>query len=603
MLSELSIRDLVLIEAAELELAPGLNTLTGETGAGKSLFVGALELLRGETPRGARRGEGMASLVRPPSGEARVEGRFLLRDRELVERVAACLRAELPALAPDFEQRAAQATERAEPVELILGRSISRDGRTRAHVDQRPVPLRALARLAGLVLEIHGQNDHQRLLDPKEQTRLFDAFAGARELALEYGRARERWLELAGALAKIDAAEAERSRQLDFLRFERDELRAAKCVSGEHPALLEERELLRGAEELRFQLGGLVHGILAAEDALLDRVKSAGKLLERWSERLPRLAPALEALRGAEVELEDAGSTLGTFLEGIADDPARLELVEVRLSELERLAKKYRVSEEELPAALARIEGELDLLEGGPESRAQLERSSAAARDELERLAAALSRARAGAAEQLASSIRASLTGLGLQGARFEVALRAREDSAPDGRFGPHGAEDVEFLLAANPGEECRSLGAVASFGEAARIMLALRTVLSAGDRERTLVFDEIDSGVGGRLGPEVGNALRALAEQHQVLCVTHLPAIAALAQRHFGTVKEVRGTRTRTTIAALAGEARVSEVADMIAGGAGEETARAEARRLLGETGAAATPPGAGRRRPKSPA
>ncbi len=573
MLTELVIRDLALIESAEVELSAGLNALTGETGAGKSLFVGALELLCGATPRG-----GAASWVRRDAAQARVEGRFQLSDPAVQERVQVCLREELPEL---LEEVATAETEPTELPELILGRTLGRDGKTRAHVNQRPVPLRSLGKLAALVLEIHGQNDHQRLLEPAEQARLFDAFGGLEPLLADYVRHRAAWLGKLEQLANHEARADEHRERLELLRFQRAELREARLSAGEHVALLEERELLRGAGELRSQLGAIVHALLESDGAALDRVKSAGRTLERWSERLPRLAGALESLRSAEVHLAEAGALVSTLLDGIADDPARLEAVEARLAELETLARKYRTSEAELGGVLERVERELEGLEGSGHDASELAREVEQEKAALEVLARELAQQRRAAAPKLEQAIRASLEALGLGNARFEVSLKPRAGS-DDQRFGPAGIEDLEFLLAANPGEPCLALARVASFGEAARIMLALRAVLSAGDRGRTLVFDEIDSGVGGRLGPEVGAALRALGAHHQILCVTHLPAIAAVAARHLTISKEVQAGRTRTTISVLEGEARVAEVADMIAGGADEQTARAEARRLL---------------------
>jgi DNA repair protein RecN (Recombination protein N) len=567
MLTELVIRDLALIESAEVELAPGLNALTGETGTGKSLFVGALECLRGATPRG-----GAASWVRRDAAQARVEGCFQLSDRGLLERVQACLLEELPELVEEVGGSEA---------ELILGRTLGRDGKTRAHVNQRPVPLRSLAKLAALVLEIHGQNDHQRLVDPAEQVRLFDAFAGLDGLVGEYLRRRAAWMSRKDELENRNARAEERRERAELLRFQRAELREARLASGEHAALLEERECLRGAGELRFQLGGVVHALLESDGAALDRVKTAERTLERWSARLPRLAEALESLRSAEVHLAEAGGLVTSVLDGISDDPARLEAVEARLAELEALARKYRTSEAELGAVLEAVERELDGLEDSGLGANRLAQEVEERRAELELGARELAEGRRAAAPRLEKAIRASLEALGLGNARFEVSFLSRGE-LDEQRYGPAGVEDLEFLLAANPGEPCLPLARVASYGEAARIMLALRAVLSSGDRGRTLVFDEIDSGVGGRLGPEVGAALRALGEHHQILCVTHLPAIAAVAARHLALTKEVRAGRTRTTLAVLEGEARVAEVADMIAGGADEQTARAEARRLL---------------------
>jgi DNA repair protein RecN (Recombination protein N) len=573
MLTELVIRDLALIESADVELAAGLNALTGETGAGKSLFVGSLELLRGETPRG-----GAASWVRREAASARVEGRFVLSDPAVRARVAACLAAELPELAA--ERGAA-----GEADELVLGRTLGKDGKTRGHVDQRPVPLRALAKLAALVLEIHGQNDHQRLLDPDEQVRLFDAFAGLEPRVAAYAELRMAWLARRAQLAELDARDAERRERLELLRFQRAELGDARIAPGEHAALLEERELLRSAGELRGQLGAVVEELLEADGAALDRVKAAARTLARWTARLPRLAGALEALQSAEVHLDEAGGAVRTLLDGVHADPARLEAVEERLAELERLAKKYRTDEDGLADVLAGVERELAALEGAGASAAELAAAVEDAHAALARAAADLAQRRRAAAPKLEKAIRASLAELGLANARLEVGLtpRAADDSgAEEARFGPSGSEDLELLLAANPGEPCLPLRRAASYGEAARIMLALRAVLSAGDRGRTLVFDEIDSGVGGRLGPEVARCLHALAAHHQVLCVTHLPAIAAAAHRHLSIAKEVQGGRTRTTLTILDGEARVTEVADMIAGGAAEATARAEAKRLL---------------------
>jgi DNA repair protein RecN (Recombination protein N) len=572
MLTELVIRDLALIEAAEVELAAGLNALTGETGAGKSLFVGSLELLRGEAPRG-----GAASWVRKGAEQARVEGRFQVADRTVLARLAAVLREELPALAEELDLEAKDPGE----LELILGRTLGQDGKTRAHVNQRPVPLRALGRLAVHLLEIHGQNDHQRLVDPAEQTRLFDAYAGLERLVAEYAGLRAAWLARRDELLHLEERAEERRERLELLRFQRAELRDARLGEGEPAALLEEREVLRSAGELGTQLGAVVGALLESDDAALDRVKTAGRTLERWAERLPSLAGALEALRSAEVHLADAGGAARTLLDGVVDDPVRLEAVEARLAELERLAKKYRAQVSELGSVLAGLEAELATLEGAGTSAEELARAVAEAEEELLSFARELAKKRKAAAPRLEKAILASLAALGLANARFEVALRIREGDGPE-RYGPLGIEDLEFMLAANPGEPPRPLARVASYGEAARIMLALRTVLSAGDRGRTLVFDEIDSGVGGRLGPEVGAALRSLGQHHQILCVTHLPAIAAAAGRHLVIAKEIQAGRTRTSVTPLEGEARVAEVADMIAGGADETTARAEARRLL---------------------
>jgi DNA repair protein RecN (Recombination protein N) len=571
MLTELSIRDLALIESSELTLGAGLNVLTGETGAGKTLFVGAIELLLGRTPRG-----GAAKWVRKGTEEARVEGRLLLDDPVALESLGALLAEHVPALAEEWEEERSRGE-----AELILGRTLGNDGRTRAHVNQRPVTLKALRALAPCAFEIHGQNDHQKLLESSEQRRLLDSFGKLEASVERYRRERAVWLELIGELRHLEAERAERRDRLELVRFQRDELSAARLEPSEHGRLVEERGILRGAGELRLDLARLADDLFEADEAVASRLASAQRTLERWCELLPRLAATLEDLRAAELHVEEAASTVSSFVDGVEDDPRRLEAVEERLDELERLEHKYRRDPDGLLELLSSCEAEIEELKVAEENLGTLEERIEVARGVLEEAAGSLAGERRALGPKLSRRVMSTMKSLGLARARFTVHFAPREGEELD-RFAPSGTERVEFLLAANPGEDLQPLRHVASGGEAARIMLALRSVLSAGDRGRTLIFDEIDAGVGGRLGPEVAAQLRSLAAHHQVLCVTHLPAIAAEAHLHLHTTKEVRGGRTRTRIALLSGEERVAEVADMIAGGADHETARAEARRLL---------------------
>lgn len=575
MLSELHIRDLVLIEGAEVGFGPSLNVVSGETGAGKTLLVTSLELLLGLTPRG-----GLARLVRKGAEEARVEGRFELSDPELRRRFAARVAELLPELELDADGLEGEGA-------LIVGRRVTKDGRSRAHLDQRPIPVGALRQLAPLLLEIHGQNEHQKLLDPAEQLRLYDGFAGVGAVREAYRTARAAWLAARHEAARVRAEAQERRDRLDLLRFQQAELDEARLEEGEQARLTAERAVLRKAGELGRVLGRWCETLCEGEPAVRDSLNAAENELERWGELLPGLASVVEDLRAAAVHVEEAGGTLRTLLDGVVDDPARLEVVEERLDELERLCAKYRCDEAGLLARRAEALEELRRLEDEEESAGELDQREARAREALVAAAGKLSARRAAATKKLAKAVEAALAELGLAKARFEPGLVAvGEGEAPDEqRFGPQGVETAEFLLAANPGEEPRPLRLVASGGETARIMLALRSVLSADDRGRTLVFDEIDAGVGGRLGPQVGAHLRRLADHHQVLCVTHLPAIAAQAARHVKVEKTVEGGRTRTAIVVLEGDARVSEVADMIAGGAKHASARAEARRLLEST------------------
>jgi DNA repair protein RecN (Recombination protein N) len=585
MLCELSIENLALFERVTLAFEPGLNVITGETGAGKSLLIGALELLLGERSRSV--------LLRKGASEARVEGRFTI-DAELARsrEIAGWFAEMLPAVVEDWSQLFAE-DER----ELILCRTLSSDGKTRAWVNHRPVTARVLRELAALLVEIHGQNEHQRLLQASEQTRLLDAFGGLDALAEAYRAFRAHWVELTDELARFASADSSRRDRLDLLRFQSRELAEAKLSVDEHRELLREREVQRHANEIGAELGSVLANLADSDGAALDALKRAQHALERWRTKVDGLANAANEMDEAVAHLEEGAAELARFLDGVDHSPERLEAIEARLYQIELLEKKYRTDVAGLVARRASIGEELDALDSREENAAALTANLAASRAELERAAGELTRARRGLRSKLAKAVHESLAELGLERAELEVRVEPRRapdlhsPNAPDDatreladvrRFAADGADEVEFLMTANPGEELQPLRSVASGGETARIMLALRTALAVRQTIPTLVFDEVDAGVGGRIGPKVGEHLCRLAARHQVLCVTHLPAIAARAARHFKVSKDVAGERTRVAVSELTGDARVEEVADMIAGGADQATAHAEARRLL---------------------
>ncbi|HTF89726.1 MAG TPA: DNA repair protein RecN [Planctomycetota bacterium] len=598
MLVELTIRKMALIEECSLSFGRGLNVITGETGAGKSLLVGALELLLGQRPR--------AGLVRAGSRQLSVEGRFILAETD--ERAKHWLAKHLPEVLDDWED---EESER----ELVIGRSIADDGKSRAYVNHRPVTLRVLRELAARLIEVHGQNDHQRLLEPAEQLRLVDTFGGLEAQLRAYRDAREQWIELAERLARLRAEESQRRDRLDVARFQCAEIEAAGIDAKEHMELVLERDLLRHADGLREALGGLVDELCDSDAAVLARLQRAHRLLEARARDVGALAAPRDELEQAIVHVEESSRALRTVAQRVERDPARLEAVEERLSTLERLERKYRTDASGLLAHAAELRLELERLESEERSLHDLSPEVVAARARLLEHGGQLRRARKALATKLKRAVQKNLKELGLERAEFDLRLgqRVSDDDAAEGaelvaldesqpangevdhglkalasfeddraRFGERGMDRIEFLLAANPGEGLARLRNVASGGETARIMLALRSVLSGADQDHSLVFDEIDSGVGGRLGPAVGAHLRRIATKNQVLCVTHLPAIAALAERHLRVSKSVQGGRTQTRVEELSGEARVQEVADMIAGGAAHETARAEARRLI---------------------
>lgn len=584
MLVELIIRDLAIIEHAALSLGPGLNAISGETGAGKSLLVGALELLLGTRPKPGR--------VRTGADKAVVEGRFLVASGREGASVARWARRHMPQLLQEWSRAADDEHE------LILGRSVFADGRTRAYVNNRPVTREALADLAPRLFEIHGQNDHQKLHDASEQMRLVDGFAKLEEQVAGYRAAREAWRERVETALRLRAEEATRRDTLELARFQLGELKAAAPRAEERAELEPERDLLRHATTLKEGLARVVGELVESDEALLDRLRSLARTVDGWRAQVSALGSAAESLEAALVHLDDASRSLQSLAERMEADPARLEEIEARLAELDRLERKHHTDGAGLVERMRELEAQIARLERDEAQSGGVADEVASARAEMLRRAAELRRARKAARPRLVKAVEKAFAELGLPHATFDIRLaqRSDEDGVTDGdpsspaaveadraRFGERGMDRIEFVLAANPGEPLAKLQQVASGGETARIMLAVRSALAASGERRTLLFDEIDSGVGGRLGPAVGAHLRKLGEHHQVLCVTHLPAIAAMAQRHLKASKQIEGGRTRTAVEELHDEARVQEVADMIAGGADQETARAEARRLLG--------------------
>jgi DNA repair protein RecN (Recombination protein N) len=530
--------------------------------------------------------------VRTGADKAVVEGRFVVPPGRDGASVARWARRHMPQLVAEWSRTPS------EEHELILGRSVFADGKTRAYVNNRPVTREALADLAPRLFEIHGQNDHQKLHDPSEQMRLVDSFGKLDVAVGAYREAREAWRTLADRAERLRAEATTRRDALDLARFQRGELEAARVRPEERAEVEPERELLRHAATLKEGLARVVGELSESDGALVDRLRATVRYLEGWKAQIAALAPASEALETALVHLEDGARTLQSLSERLEVDPARLEELETRLAELEKLERKYRVDSAGLVAKLEELRAQVARLEADEASAETLGSELAAARAVVLARAGDLRRARKAVRPKLVKAVEKAFADLGLPKASFDirVAQRAEEDSLAAGdpsetsvieadraRFGERGMDRVEFLLAANPGEPLAKLEQVASGGETARIMLALRSALSTAGESRTLLFDEIDSGVGGRLGPAVGAHLKRLGEHHQVLCVTHLPAIAAMAQRHLKAAKAVEGGRTRTFVEDLRDEARVQEIADMIAGGADQETARAEARRLLG--------------------
>ena len=555
MLLELRIENLLLIERAELRPGGGLTALTGETGAGKTVLAQALDLLLGGKPR--------AGVVRPGASEAYVEGVFALPPGLLEE--------------PELAHLADIVGEDRE--ELTLARRVGESGRTRALIGGRSATAADLAALGGRLVAFFGQHEHRRLTLASAQLELLDGFCGPDglalrgELAFSYRRARE----LEGRLAELRGRAGTRDRELDLLAFEIDEIDALEPSEEEKAALLAERERLRrmdglltaagaGAEAIAPEAGeGGAAEILAAAEGLAVGVAGVDPELDE-------LAARLAALR---IEAEDLGAELRRYSESLESQPGRLQEVEERLEAYDRLERKHGGS---VASVLAHVQhcravsSELEQAEVATE-RAETELAKALAdRDEL---AGRLSAARADAAPQLAERVRAELNALAMDDAHFEVRLEPRDE------VGIAGAERVELMLAPNPGVAAAPIRDAASGGELSRVMLALITVAGTGE-SRTLVFDEVDAGVGGQTARAVGERLRALGEDRQVLCITHLPQIAALATSHFRIEKSATDATALTTVEHLDGDGVVEELVRMLGAESSDGAARRHAQKLL---------------------
>ena len=548
-LHELRVENLLLIERAELVLGPGLNVLTGETGAGKTVLAHALDLLLGGKPR--------SGIVRPGAGEAYVEGVFAL---------PAALRQTLADRLPEDAD------------ELVLARRVSAEGRTRAYLGGRSATAADLQEIGGAMLSFYGQHEHRRLTLASAQLDILDGFCGpgqaGRRDAFAAAYARERAVR--DELAALEARAGARDRELDLLEWELEEIDRAEPSAGEEAALLAERERLRHLESLLGAAAGAA-GALTGEDdggatAALAAATAALEAARGVDAELDALADRAAALA---VEADDLAGELRRYGEGVEAAPGRLDEVEERLSLLDRLKRKHggtiEAVLEHARSCRARHEelaGAEEALEAG---RARLD----AARAELESRADELCTARAAAAGGLAEAVRERLAGLAMEGASFEARLTARDG------YGPAGGDEVEFLIAPNPGVPAGPLREIASGGELSRVMLALMGA-AAEAGAATLVFDEVDAGIGGQTARAVGDQLRDLAAGRQIVCITHLPQIASLADRHFTIVKDTSGDTACTTVTRLERGAVVGELVRMLGADDGDAAARRHARELL---------------------
>jgi DNA repair protein RecN (Recombination protein N) len=547
-ITELRVRDLATIADVTLPLGPGLNVLTGETGAGKSIIVDGLSLILGARAD--------AGTVRAGAVRAVAEAAF-----EPVPSAARRLLDELGLEADDDR--------------LVIRREVSQEGRSRAWVNGSATTVGALATLGRTLVDLHGQHETQTLLQPERQRDVLDAFADAEADADAVRAAAQGGADLARQEADLMARREEVRRRADYLRFVSEEIGSARLKPGEDEALDLEARRLGQAEALR-ALAQRVAGALEAEDgAALAGMGRADRAIAALERADPAVSAWRELLDGAFAQVQELARLATEYAAGLEDDPARLAEVEQRRDHLYRLKQKHGATLEEVLAAGRRAREELDLLDRAEFDLQALAGAREAAEAELRRRASALSAGREAGAERLGRSVNRLLPRLGLPGGRLIVRLVPLE--APTGL----GAEQVEFLVQLNQGHEPRPLARSASGGELSRLMLALKTVLGRHDQVPTLVFDEVDQGIGGEIGRQVGETLEEVAGRHQVLVITHLAPIAARAGRHLAVAKRARGGVATSDVQVLHGEDRVNELARMI-GDADSDTARRHALELL---------------------
>jgi DNA repair protein RecN (Recombination protein N) len=550
MLTELRIRNFAIIESLSLPLARGFNVLSGETGAGKSIIVGALGLLLGE--------RASADLIRTGADRASVEGVFDVAGRDDLLRV--------------LDEHGVEVEEQT----IVLKREIASGGRARAWINGSAVTAGVLAEIGRMLVNLHGQHEAQTLIDGDSQRRILDAFGGASAQAERVRDAAHALAAVREQIRTLAARRAEAERRADYLRHVVKEIEDARLTAGEDERLEDEARRLEHAEELRSLASGASEALEGDEDAILSRLAHLHRALGSLQRIDPSLGRLQELYDGAYYSLEELARALEEYEGSVDLDPERLGEVQQRRDLLFRLCKKYGPALGDVIETGRRSREELDLVDSAGIDLRSLEQREAHERERLTSEAAVLTELRRAAAERLAAAVESLLPDLGMADGRFHVALTPRTE------IGATGAEDVEFRVALNVGHDARPLARVASGGELSRVMLALKTILARLDGVPTLVFDEVDAGIGGRVGLMVGETMRRVAQHHQVFAISHLPQLAARAHHHILVAKGAKGGVTTADVRVLSGDDRVLEVARMLGGDPESQVSRAHARELL---------------------
>lgn len=561
MLAQLNISNLAIIRHLEAEFRPGLNILSGETGAGKSIIINAVNLILG--------GRASADHIRSGADEARVEALFTVPRRSTVKDL--------------LEQQGLPFQE-----DLVIRRVLSREGRTRITVNGSLATLNVLSRIGQMLISISGQHENQVLLKPENHLNLLDDFGALTEKRLELGELFHRCRSLREEARRLEREIREGEERQELTRFQVEEIEKAQIQPGEDVLLETERKRLLHGEQIMAMLKEAYQVLYERDGAVLSTVARCRKSMEKGAEVDPEIRSLGEMLDSAAVQMEEAVLRLRELQGRAFHDPRRLEEVEERLQTLNRLKRKYGPTLEDVLKCLDRLSGQIEDLGQKRQNRTRLLHELTGLERDMHDRACHLSRKRKEAAGVFEKAVMKELALLALGGTRFEIGFqrdRAGTDEHPDTPMEglrPEGYDQVEFLLSTNVGEPLKPLSRVASGGELSRIMLGLKTILARSGSVETVIFDEVDSGIGGAVAEVVGEKLRSLAAYHQILCITHLPQIAGKGNVHFLVKKSVADRRTSTTISELTPEERVSEIARLLGGKTVSEKALAHARELL---------------------
>ncbi|MEN3369876.1 MAG: repair protein RecN [Verrucomicrobiota bacterium] len=534
-LTLLRIKNLALVEDLEWELRPGFTAITGETGAGKSIIIGALQLLLGErTDR---------SLIRTGADMCAVEAVFAGE--------------ELATLNPQLSEAGMELCEG----ELIVKRTFSSAGANRQFINGSPATLAVLKNLGDELVDLHGPHDHQSLLSPDRQLALLDGYAHAEETVRQFGERFGRLQSLRAEYAALSTAESAREQEIDLLRHQVNEITSAKLAGSEEEEIASRYKLAANSKRLIELASSITRRLSDADDAILPQLTETQRLLRDLEKIDPATGGLADAHAASIVELSEIARTLGQYAENLDLDPEQLAALEERVSLFETLKRKYGSSLTEVISFGERAAERMRKIEGRDAELERLSKEIESARAEVEQAGHALHKLRAKAAPKLSENIRANLRDLGFRQSEFEAQLIGSNEARPTG------FDSVELLFSPNPGEPMKPLRTIASSGEISRLMLAIKSSLAAQDAIPLLVFDEIDANVGGEIANSVGTKMRKLAADHQVLCITHLPQVAAAAATHFVVTKEVVQGRTHSRLSEVAGKARQEEIARMLGG------------------------------------